>query len=755
MPTQALLAPVRRCRPFICAPFALLTLCVGLLSSCTGDLAQNSASTQDMNKQDVSPGVDAVSDTGAGQDIDQQGLDQGEEGSKDDMGEEPEPVVVKPHVNAQDQDDLFTCSDVNAPSASPMRLRRLSQRQYSRAAGENSGSRFDKNPLQDRVEHMFTSYTDEEAIEPSMVDVLLLTTPGASSSWSTQVRQTAARSISEVSGFGKVETKEGLSVARVPIEEVTDEMRDAFVAHLLEKGVLHRKPTAGELNRMINFAQKMIDQEAADTQITRVETVEKIVSAAWLMSGALFHLERGSGEVDSHGRRKLQGRELANAIAFSLHGQPASAPGIYYKSHRYTSETDVRYPELLEAAEHGTLSDPSVLAGIIEASLGGHDPERLDDYGEGNMTTGASYWMTVGVKNFFREWLGYEHVSSVFKDTPNATSAFEDEPAVNSSYQKNLLMKYYAFHYPKEYIDQHNPPDDTRKEPSLIEQMDDTIAKVVYEDKEVLKNLLTTTDFYTVSTAGNGGESAKFVKYTNRLYGHTEELVPSREGRWYDVSGDRRAGVLTHPAWLAAHGSNFENGPSAVLRGKWIREDLLCDVPPSLEGVMLNVDLSLTEGSNDQSARQRLVEQTDNNPQCSGCHVQMNPLGYPFEVYNHAGFVRATDHGNAPNGQSILRFVPYDTMGEPQGLYDKEVEDAVEMVTAFSTSTRVKRCFIRQTFRYFMGREENEMDACTLHNMELAYDMSNGSFARMLATLYTSDTFLYRYDEDADDLERP
>ena len=45
--------------------------------------------------------------------------------------------------------------------------------------------------------------------------------------------------------------------------------------------------------------------------------------------------------------------------------------------------------------------------------------------------------------------------------------------------------------------------------------------------------------------------------------------------------------------------------------------------------------------------RERIVEKTE-APECIGCHQLMNPLGYPFEIYNHAGFLRESDHGAAP-----------------------------------------------------------------------------------------------------------
>jgi hypothetical protein len=127
----------------------------------------------------------------------------------------------------------------------------------------------------------------------------------------------------------------------------------------------------------------------------------------------------------------------------------------------------------------------------------------------------------------------------------------------------------------------------------------------------------------------------------------------------------------------------------------------------------------------------------------------MNSLGKPFEIFNHAGILRTDDHGHPPDGTSLLEFMPEDELNGP-------VEDAIELTTRLADSGHVKRCFIRQTFRFFMGRNETAADACTLSAMEDTYDESGGSFMGMLETLTTSGTFLYRThgeQEASDDLQ--
>jgi hypothetical protein len=197
--------------------------------------------------------------------------------------------------------------------------------------------------------------------------------------------------------------------------------------------------------------------------------------------------------------------------------------------------------------------------------------------------------------------------------------------------------------------------------------------------------------------------------------------------------------VLTHPAWLTAHGDNFQDDPSLVHRGKWVRENLFCETVPGLELVM--VAAAVGASSPNVSARERLDAATDANPTCLGCHALMNPLGYPFEMYNHAGFVRTYDKLDA-NGMQHAPDATSTIANSPDPALNVAIQNAVDFAQRLGSSPYARRCFIRQAFRYFMGRDETMADQCTLTAMETALD--DGSFFDMLGVLASSDSVLYR-----------
>ena len=201
---------------------------------------------------------------------------------------------------------------------------------------------------------------------------------------------------------------------------------------------------------------------------------------------------------------------------------------------------------------------------------------------------------------------------------------------------------------------------------------------------------------------------------------------------------DPRLGMLMHPAWLMAHSTNFDN--DIVGRGHWIRERLFAGTMPAIP---INVEAQVPD-SETQTLRQRM--EVTRKEYCWQCHQKMDPLGLPFESFDHYGWYRTEEFTDA-RGRRRNK-VPVETTGaiafsgEP-GL-DGPVADARELVRKLADSKRVRQSIIRHAFRFWMGRNEMLSDSPTLRAADRAYVESDGSFNEMLVALLTSDSFLYR-----------
>jgi hypothetical protein len=191
----------------------------------------------------------------------------------------------------------------------------------------------------------------------------------------------------------------------------------------------------------------------------------------------------------------------------------------------------------------------------------------------------------------------------------------------------------------------------------------------------------------------------------------------------------QRMGLLTHPAWLVSQSDAMDN--HAIHRGIWIRERLLGGGIPD---VPITVDAQLpVEPQNTLRERMRVTKES----YCWTCHQKMDPLGLPFEIYNHAGIYRTTELGK-----------PVDATGEiidsGDPALDGPVKNALEMIQKLANSQRVEQVFVRHAFRFWMGRNETLNDAPTLQAAHRAYRDHGGSMKALLTSLITSDAFLYR-----------
>jgi hypothetical protein len=115
----------------------------------------------------------------------------------------------------------------------------------------------------------------------------------------------------------------------------------------------------------------------------------------------------------------------------------------------------------------------------------------------------------------------------------------------------------------------------------------------------------------------------------------------------------------------------------------------------------------------------------------------MDPLGLPFEMFNHAGLYREAELDK-----------PVETAGEiidsGDPTLDGKVANAIDMIQKLAESERTEQVFVRHAFRFWMGRNESINDAPVLQEAYHAYKDSGGSMKALLVSLLTSDAFLYR-----------
>jgi len=203
----------------------------------------------------------------------------------------------------------------------------------------------------------------------------------------------------------------------------------------------------------------------------------------------------------------------------------------------------------------------------------------------------------------------------------------------------------------------------------------------------------------------------------------------------------QRSGMLTQAGLMAALA--HENRTSYILRGKLIREGLLCKAispPPP------NVDANETNIPPNADARTRaMLHRT--NPSCASCHQSFDPLGFAFENYDAIGHYRTMENGKAIDASGEIADTDH---------LDGPVTNALDLVNKLAGSDEVRQCVARQWFRFALGRndhvddndtgevQKDKDDAQSLAQAMKGFQDSGWKITDLLAAIAVTDSFRYQ-----------
>jgi hypothetical protein len=203
-----------------------------------------------------------------------------------------------------------------------------------------------------------------------------------------------------------------------------------------------------------------------------------------------------------------------------------------------------------------------------------------------------------------------------------------------------------------------------------------------------------------------------------------------------DLSSDQRAGLLTQAAFLTVTGAT--DGSHPVKRGKKIFERLLCgELPPPPADVPPPKPAS--EGG---TTRERFAEHSA-NACATGCHANLDPLGFAFENYDGIGKFRTMDNGRPVDSSSSFQ------------LDGKLVKfgNARELVQTLAASQTVRDCFATQWLRFALRRFEADGDRASLDGIRGGFSKTGGNIRDLLVGVVGARSFRYRAPADGEDLK--
>jgi hypothetical protein len=193
-----------------------------------------------------------------------------------------------------------------------------------------------------------------------------------------------------------------------------------------------------------------------------------------------------------------------------------------------------------------------------------------------------------------------------------------------------------------------------------------------------------------------------------------------------DLPPRERSGLLTQASVMAVLAGVEEASP--ILRGKFVREKLLCEtIPPPPPGV----DTTPPRFDPKRTKKERF-ERHRADPSCAYCHDKMDPTGFGFEHYDAVGAWRTVDAA-----------FPVDAVGMLEGTDDADgpFDGAVELAARLSASKQVRRCIATQWFRAAVGRGERSEDKASLEASYQAFAGAGFDVRELIVAIAVSDAF--------------
>lgn len=199
---------------------------------------------------------------------------------------------------------------------------------------------------------------------------------------------------------------------------------------------------------------------------------------------------------------------------------------------------------------------------------------------------------------------------------------------------------------------------------------------------------------------------------------------PDRWQSYEFPANDPRAGILMQIGFVALHAHEGRSSPT--IRGRALREIMLCQKVPDPPG---NVEFKIVQDTSNpeyKTARQRLAAHAI-NPVCAGCHKLIDPMGLALENFDGGGNFQTSE-----NGAQI------DTSGQLDGV---KFSDGVGLGQAVHDNPATTKCAVNRAASYALGRRLIADEEAWRTTLEQSFAKDGYRFTALLKRIATSAEF--------------
>ncbi len=196
-----------------------------------------------------------------------------------------------------------------------------------------------------------------------------------------------------------------------------------------------------------------------------------------------------------------------------------------------------------------------------------------------------------------------------------------------------------------------------------------------------------------------------------------------------NLNVEKRRGILSQASFLTAH--SHADATSIVERGKSVVDRVLCRLPgsPPLD-VVAQIENSTFVATHPRD----YVEMRKNDPDCAGCHAQMDPLGLSLESFDPLGQWRV----KYETGQDVL---PGET------IYMQQFKNQPEMAQIVSINNyEFSTCLTKHLTHYLQEKEMSREASCVADNLASNYSLGDLSLADIVQKIILRKENLNRGD---------
>jgi len=187
-------------------------------------------------------------------------------------------------------------------------------------------------------------------------------------------------------------------------------------------------------------------------------------------------------------------------------------------------------------------------------------------------------------------------------------------------------------------------------------------------------------------------------------------------------SDSPRRGLLGQVAILALYA--HPTSSSATLRGKFVREKLLCQPIPAPP---VEVNTALPEPTETAKTLRDRIKLHLTQPRCAGCHTYMDPIGLGLENFDGIGRYRTKENG---------------ALIDPSGkLDDVAYADAVALGAAIHDHPAFGPCIARKVYQFATGSIADVSEEPTIVALAERFKANGYRMKALFAAIATSPAF--------------